>query len=139
ADVRPRIDRGGLYPLARPGTTVIARDVVVAALIEDMLAGRPVAYADFLGYDEVAHHSGIERFDTLEVLRSIDQQIGRLWRATQLAPRPYHLVCLSDHGQTQGWAFANRFGETVEQLVGRLCGGDPDGGRSGDRQRATEG
>ncbi len=122
ADVRPRIDRGGLYPLARPGTTVIARDVVVAALVEDMLAGRPVAYADFLGYDEVAHHSGIERFDSLQVLRSIDQQIGRLWRATQLAPRPYHLVCLSDHGQTQGWAFANRFGETIEQLVGRLCG-----------------
>ncbi len=138
ADVRPRIDRGGLYPLARPGTTVIARDVVVAALIEDMMAGRPVAYADFLGYDEVAHHSGIERFDTLQVLRSIDQQIGRLWRATQLAPRPYHLVCLSDHGQTQGEAFANRFGETIEQLVGRLCGGPGEAGSSG-RQKATEG
>ncbi len=121
ANVVPRVSRGGVYALARPGTTVIARDVVVAALIEDMLAGRPVAYADFLGYDEVAHHSGIERFDTLEVLRSIDQQIGRLWRATQLAPRPYHLVCLSDHGQTQGWSFADRFGETIEELVGRLC------------------
>jgi uncharacterized membrane protein YvlD (DUF360 family) len=125
ADVRPRVPRGGLYPLARPGTTVIARDVVVSALLEDMLAGRPVVYADFLGYDEVAHHSGLERFDTLEVLRTIDQQIGRLYRATQLAPRQYHLVCLSDHGQTQGWAFADRFGESVEQLVGRLCGGSP--------------
>jgi uncharacterized membrane protein YvlD (DUF360 family) len=123
ADVRPRVNRGGIYPLARPGTTVIARDVVVAALLEDMLAGRPVVYADFLGYDEVAHHSGVERFDTLEVLRSIDQQIGRLWRATQLAPREYHLVCLSDHGQTQGEAFTARFGETFPQLVGRLCGG----------------
>jgi uncharacterized membrane protein YvlD (DUF360 family) len=123
ADVRPRVKRGGIYPLARPGTTVIARDVVVNAILEDMLAGRPVVYADFLGYDEVAHHSGIERFDTLEVLRSIDQQIGRLWRAAQLAPRRYHLVCLSDHGQTQGQTFADRFGETVEELVGRLCGG----------------
>jgi uncharacterized membrane protein YvlD (DUF360 family) len=122
ADVRPRIERGGWYPLARPATTVITRDVVVNALLEDMMAGRPVVYADFLGYDEVAHHSGIERFDTLEVLRSIDQQIGRLSRAAQLAPRRYHLVCLSDHGQTQGQAFADRFGETVEQLVGRLCG-----------------
>ena len=123
ADVRPRVSRGGIYPLARPGTTVVARDVVVAALLEDMLAGRPVVYADFLGYDEVAHHSGVERFDTLEVLRTIDQQIGRLQRATQLAPRPYHLVCLSDHGQTQGEAFTARFGETFPQLVGRLCGG----------------
>jgi uncharacterized membrane protein YvlD (DUF360 family) len=123
ADVRPRVKRGGIYPLARPGTTVISRDVVVHALLEDMMAGRPVVYADFLGYDEVAHHSGVERFDTLEVLRSIDQQIGRLWRAAQVAPRDYHLVCLSDHGQTQGETFTGRFGESVEALVGRLCGG----------------
>jgi uncharacterized membrane protein YvlD (DUF360 family) len=125
AGVRPRIDRGGLYPFARAGTNVIARDVVVSAIIEDMLAGRACVYADFLGYDEVAHHSGIERFDALAVLREIDQQIGRLHRATELAPRRYLLVALSDHGQTQGHAFANRFGESVEQLVGRLCGGDP--------------
>ncbi|MTD52741.1 phage holin family protein [Amycolatopsis pithecellobii] len=123
AGVRPRVKRGGIYPLARPGTTVIARDIVVSAVLEDMLAGRSVVYADFLGYDEVAHHSGIERFDSLAVLRAIDQQIGRLYRAAKLAPRPYHLVVLSDHGQTQGWAFADRFGESVEQLVGRLCGG----------------
>jgi hypothetical protein len=105
---------------------VIARDVVVFALLEDMMAGRPVAYADFLGYDEAGHHAGLERADTLAVLRTIDQQIGRLHRAAALAPRPYHLVCLSDHGLTQGEAFADRFGETVEALVGRLCGADPD-------------
>jgi len=125
ADVRPRVQRGGFYPFARVGSTVLVRDVVVNAILEDMLAGRPVVYADFVGYDEVAHHSGIERFDTLEVLRHIDQQIGRLWRAAQLAPRRYHLVCLSDHGQTQGQTFAARFGETVEQLVGRVCGAPP--------------
>src|SRR3954452_3228495 len=90
-----------------------------------MLAGRSVVYADFLGYDEAAHDSGIERADTLEVLRSIDQQIGRLHRATRLASREYRLVCLSDHGMTQGWAFADRFGESIEALVGRLCGGAP--------------
>ncbi|TWF75992.1 uncharacterized membrane protein YvlD (DUF360 family) [Pseudonocardia hierapolitana] len=122
AGVRPRVSRGGFYPLARAATTVIARDVVVSAVIEDMMAGRAVVYADFMGYDEVGHHSGVERFDTLAVLRGIDRQIGRLHRATQLAPRRYHIVALSDHGQTQGWAFADRFGESVEALVGRLCG-----------------
>ncbi len=71
------------------------------------------------------HHTGIERFDALTVVRSIDQQIGRLYRAARLAPRPYHLVVLSDHGVTQGTAFTNRFGESIQQLVGRLCGGDP--------------
>jgi uncharacterized membrane protein YvlD (DUF360 family) len=122
-DIRPRVSRGGIYPLARPGVTVISRDIVTSALIEDMLLGRPVAFVDFLGYDEVGHHTGVERFDALEVLRSIDQQIGRLQRATELAPREYHLVALSDHGLTQGETFADRFGETIERYVGRLCGG----------------
>ena len=121
-DIRPRVSRGGIYPLARPGVTVISRDVVVYALLEDMLAGHPVAYADFLGYDEAAHHGGLERADSLAVLHSIDQQLGRLHRASTLAPRTYHLVVLSDHGQTQGEAFSDRFGESIEELVGRLCG-----------------
>ena len=125
AGVRPRVKRGPFFPFARAGTTVIARDLVVSAIIGDMLAGRPVVYADFLGYDEVAHHTGIERFDALAVVRSIDQQIGRLYRAERLAPRRYHLVVLSDHGVTQGWAFTNRFGESIQELVGRLCGGNP--------------
>jgi uncharacterized membrane protein YvlD (DUF360 family) len=125
ARVRPRIKRGGFYPFARAGTTVIARDLVVSAIIGDMLAGRPVVYADFLGYDEVAHHTGIERYDAMSVVRSIDQQIGRLHRAARLAPRRYELIVLSDHGVTQGWAFTNRFGESIEQLVGRLCGSRP--------------
>lgn len=135
ARVRPRIKRGGFFPFARAGTTVIARDLVVSAIIGDMLAGRPVVYADFLGYDEVAHHTGIERFDALAVIRAIDQQIGRLHRAARLAPRHYRLVVLSDHGVTQGWAFTNRFGESVEQLVGRLCGGSPPANGSRRKQR----
>ena len=112
-------------PLARAGTNVIARDVVVSAIIEDMLAGRACVYADFLGYDEVAHHSGIERFDALAVLRRSTSRSGACTGPRELAPRRYVLVALSDHGQTQGHAFANRFGESMEELVGRLCGGDP--------------
>jgi membrane protein DedA with SNARE-associated domain/uncharacterized membrane protein YvlD (DUF360 family) len=140
ADVKPRVKRGGFYPIARSGTTVITRDVVVSAIIEDILAGRPVVYADFLGYDEVAHHSGIERFDALAVLRGIDKEIGRLQRATRLGPRRYHLVVLSDHGQTQGWAFADRFGEPIETLIGRLCGGEPPQTSKATKPRnATEG
>lgn len=116
-DVWPRVDRGGLYPFIRPATTVIARDVIVAAVCEDMLDGRPAIYADFLGYDEVGHHSGIERYDALDVLRSIDQQIGRLARASALAPRRYDFVILSDHGLTQGASFTDRFGYSFEELV----------------------
>ncbi|MEJ7772869.1 MAG: alkaline phosphatase family protein [Geodermatophilaceae bacterium] len=116
-DVWPRVSRGGIYPFIRPATTVISRDVITAAISEDMIAGRPAVYADFLGYDEVGHHSGIERYDVLEVLRRIDQQIGRLARVSELAPRPYHFVILSDHGLTQGPSFTDRFGYPFDSFV----------------------
>jgi uncharacterized membrane protein YvlD (DUF360 family) len=121
-DVRPRVGRGGIYPLLRALATVVTRDLVTCGVLEDIVSGRPVVYANFVGYDEVAHHSGIERYDTLGVLRSIDQQIGRLARAAGLAPRPYRLVVLSDHGQSQGATFADRYGTTLDRLVRTACG-----------------
>jgi uncharacterized membrane protein YvlD (DUF360 family) len=124
-DVRPRVPRGGIYPLVRSLSTIVTRDLVVEGLVDDMMAGRSVMYADLTGYDEVAHHSGIERYDTLAVLRSIDQQIGRLARVVELAPRPYRLVVLSDHGQSQGATFAQRYGVTLEEIVQRACGHQP--------------
>src|SRR3954451_6634620 len=77
-DVQPRIERGFTYSLMRAWATIIQRDLQVEAVIADMYAGRPVAYTTFLAYDEVAHHSGIERADTLATLRQVDRQIGRI-------------------------------------------------------------
>ncbi len=62
------------------------------------------------------------------MLRDIDHQLGRIARAFTWAPRPYHLVVLSDHGQTQGAPFHELAGETLAETVSRLCGG----ARSGD-------
>ena len=92
--------------------TVIQRDLQVAAVIGDLYAGRPVGYTTFLAYDEVAHHSGVERVDALAMLRRVDRQIARIEAAAADAPRPYHLVVLSDHGQSQGATFLDRYGET---------------------------
>ena len=39
------------------------RDVIVATLMADIVEGVPVGYATFVGYDEVAHHSGIREPD----------------------------------------------------------------------------
>lgn len=116
-DVQPRIHRSFAYALVRAWATVIQRDLQVAAVVGDMYAGRPVVYTTFLAYDEVAHHSGVERPETLAVLRQLDRQIGRLARAAERAKRPYHLVVLSDHGQSQGATFLDRYGLTLEQLV----------------------
>lgn len=114
------VDRGGFYPLIRAAITVVLRDVTVALLIADIVEGVPVSYATFVGYDEVAHHSGIRERDALAVLRRHDRQLARLERAIERAPRPYHLVVLSDHGQTAGRPFRQRHGETLEELVGSL-------------------
>jgi uncharacterized membrane protein YvlD (DUF360 family) len=120
-DVQPRLDRGWTYALVRAWATVIQRDLQVAAVIGDMLAGRAVVYSTFLAYDEVAHHSGIERPETLEVLRQVDRQLARVAAAIPDAPRPYRLVVLSDHGQSQGATFLQRYEQTLEDLVRESC------------------
>jgi uncharacterized membrane protein YvlD (DUF360 family) len=118
-DVRPRGHRGGAYPFMRAAMCVIVRDLIVYGVITDMMKGRPVVYATFSSYDEVAHHSGLERADTLEALRKLDQQFGRIARARKFAPRPYRVVVLSDHGQTQGATFKQRNGFSLADLVNR--------------------
>ncbi len=120
--VEPRVSRNWTYALLRAFTTVISRDVCVNGVVNDMAEGRAAIYIDFLGYDEVSHHSGPLREDTLRVLRDIDRQIARFERAARWAPRPYRIVVLSDHGQTQGATFDERYGQSLAELVGRLCG-----------------
>ena len=118
-DVRPRGHRSLSYAFMRAGLSVFVRDFTVHSIISDMMMGVPAVYACFAGYDEVAHHSGLERADTMEVLRKLDQQFGRIARARQYAARPYEIVVLSDHGQTQGATFLQRNGYGLDELVER--------------------
>ena len=122
-DVRPRGHRGGIYPLMRAAMCVVVRDLIVYGVLQDMMRGRPAVYATFSSYDEVAHHSGLERADTMEALRKVDEQFGRIARARRYAPRPYEIVVLSDHGQTQGATFKQRNGYGLEELVAALARG----------------
>jgi hypothetical protein len=124
----------------RAGMCVGVRDLTVYGVLTDLFVGRPAIYATFASYDEVAHHSGLERPDTLEALRKLDQQFGRIARALRYAPRPYHLVVLSDHGQTQGATFKQRNGYALEDLVRRSVEADNVRAVSGeDEGRATVG
>ena len=139
-DVRPRGHRGGLYPFMRAALCVVVRDLIVYGVLGDMMKGRPAIYATFSSYDEVAHHSGLERADTLEALRKLDQQFGRIERGRAYAARPYEIVVLSDHGQTQGATFKQRNGYGLDELVERslaqgvvtnVGGGDEQGSMVG--------
>jgi hypothetical protein len=123
-DVRPRVHRGFAYALMRAWGTIIQRDLQVQAVIADMYAGRPVTYTTFLAYDEVAHHSGVERPESLLTLRRVDRELGRIAAATADAARPYRLVVLSDHGQSQGATFLDRYGVTLEALVREAAGSE---------------
>jgi uncharacterized membrane protein YvlD (DUF360 family) len=139
-DVLPRGRRGGRYPFLRAALCVVVRDLIVFGVLSDMMRGRPAVYATFSSYDEVAHHSGLERVDTLEALRKLDQQFGRIEQARKFAPRPYKLVVLSDHGQTQGATFKQRNGYGLDDLVQRsLSHGSVAGLQGGDEHDAAVG
>ena len=139
-DVQPRGHRGGAYPFIRAAMCVIVRDLIVFGVLTDLMKGRAAVYATFSSYDEVAHHSGLERADTLEALRKLDQQFARIDRARRYAPRPYDIVVLSDHGQTQGATFKQRNGYGLDDLVSRsLQAGDVAEVAGGDEQNAMVG
>jgi len=119
-DVQPRIHRTFKYALVRAGTTVFLQEASLFMLLADMFRGMPAVYSTLFAYDEVAHHSGIIRPDAFKVLKKLDHLFGRLERAAQRAPRPYHLVVLSDHGQSQGATFKQRYGQSLQELVEHL-------------------
>jgi len=121
--VEPRLKKGWRYPLVRAATTVVMRDIATEMVVGDIVRGAPAIYVTFVGYDEVAHHDGVERAAALEQLRLLDRTFARIARARRFAPRPYHVVVLSDHGQSQGSTFLQRYGLTLEQLVRDLVGG----------------
>jgi uncharacterized membrane protein YvlD (DUF360 family) len=139
-DVQPRGHRGGIYPLMRGALCVFVRDLIVSGVLTDIMRGRPAVYATFSSYDEVAHHSGLERADTLEALRKLDDHFAQIERACRYAPRPYEIVVLSDHGQTQGATFKQRNGYGLDELVERsLSQGDVQGIAGGDEQSSMVG
>jgi hypothetical protein len=121
--VEPLGDRGGMYPLLRAGTTVALAEITWSMLVADVVRGVPSAYVDLVGYDEVAHHSGLAAPDALDTLRRTDDQLERLVATFDRAPRPYYVVVLADHGQTQGATFEQRYGEELGDVVRRLASG----------------
>jgi hypothetical protein len=107
----------------RAASNVILRDVNVALIIEEMYRGANVIYADFTDYDELAHHCGPERVESFEALDGVDRAIASLVKATEDAPRPYKFIVLSDHGQSLGETFLQRYKISLGEFVRSLMSG----------------
>lgn len=115
----PRLNRfAHFYPFIRAATTVLMRDISAALTILDIVRGTPALYVTWPGYDEVAHHSGPWTHDAFHTLTQYDRVIRRVRDAIQRkAPRPYELVILSDHGQSHGSTFRQRYGKSLHELI----------------------
>ncbi|NAZ87964.1 alkaline phosphatase family protein [Kineococcus indalonis] len=125
--VEPRIPRRGWYVLLRAVTNALLRDLNVALVAEQLAAGRAVVFVDFLDYDEVAHHAGVARAESLDALAGVDRVLGTLSAVAAASPRDYRVVVVSDHGQAQGPTFAQLTGRTVQELVADLLQRDHPG------------
>jgi hypothetical protein len=123
AGIEPRLDRRFPYPFLRAMTNVVLRPLSTSLVIEEMLRGTSVIYVTYTDYDEIAHHSGPQRAEALDALDGVDRTLGSLIRAAEDAPRPYRFVVLSDHGQTLGATFKQRFDARLEDVIRSLMGG----------------
>ncbi|WP_455645753.1 phage holin family protein [Methanosphaera sp.] len=121
-NVKPRIKfRGLFYYVARAGANVVMREASTFSLIGDIYSARyDVVYTTYMGYDEIAHHSGIRDYDAFYSLRQIDKQFKHIEHAISDVSRDYEVIVLSDHGQSGGPTFKQKYGLTLNDLIEEL-------------------
>jgi uncharacterized membrane protein YvlD (DUF360 family) len=118
-NVQPRMNRLHKgYPFVRAAVNVFLRDIGTYFTILDILRGAPAMYTLYAGYDEIAHHSGPYYPDTNLTLRQFDHQVARIQRVIEeKASRPYEILLLSDHGQSHGATFEQRYGVNILEYI----------------------
>ena len=124
-NIQPRLRRTIVYAAVRAGANVVLREVTTDVLTSEILTGNiDTAYATFMGYDEIAHHSGIQDNDVWGTLKNIDLQFERMASAIEMSDRNYEMVILSDHGQSKGATFKQRYGITLGNYVRKFLPDD---------------
>ena len=124
-NIRPRLRRTIVYAAVRAGANVVLREVTTDVLTSEILTGDiDTAYATYMGYDEIAHHSGVQDNDVWGALKRIDMQFPKIVSAIEMSDRDYKLVILSDHGQSNGATFKQRYGISLGNYVRRLLPDD---------------
>ena len=119
-DLVPRTNRGWDFAGLRAATNVLTRDLNTSVIAEELAAGTRSVYVDYVDYDEIAHHAGIFRPESLASLDGLDRVLATLQKLAERAPRKYHIVVVSDHGQSQGEPFASAYGIDLGTLCSQL-------------------
>jgi uncharacterized membrane protein YvlD (DUF360 family) len=119
-DVRPRVPRGRVFALLRAVTTAFLHDLNIAIVAEQMARGAPVIFVDFVDYDEVAHHAGPTRPESMRTLDTLDRVLGFLGDVAGEVNRDYEIAVVSDHGQSQGEPFEQLSGQRLDEVVAAL-------------------
>ena len=119
-NLEPRVHRGWTFAMLRAVTNALLRDLNTALVAEEMRRGTRAIYVDYVDYDEIAHHAGLFRPESLAALDGLDRVLKSLQTLAESAPRRYHLVVLSDHGQSQGRPFEDRYGLSLGDLCTQL-------------------
>jgi hypothetical protein len=97
------------------------RDISANIAILDIMRGAPSIYMLYLGYDEVAHHSGPWTSDAFGDLKRLDKTFARLKAVVDhKAPKPCSFIILSDHGQSFGATFKQRYGVNIKEFIEQL-------------------
>ena len=124
-NIHPRLRRTIVYAAVRAGANVVLREVTTDVLTSEILTGDiDTAYATYMGYDEIAHHSGVQDNDVWGALKRIDLQFPKILSAIEMSDRDYELVILSAHGQSNGATFKQRYGISLGNYVRRLLPDD---------------
>lgn len=120
---KPRLNRmHRLYPLIRAVTNVLLRDISTALTINEIHRNGVVSYTTFYGYDEIAHHSGPDSYEAYRALRKIDRSIKQIHHsAERVSGRKYELYILSDHGQSFGATFRQRYQISLSEFIRSLA------------------
>ncbi len=119
-DVHPRVHRSWTFAGLRAFSNGLLRDLNTTLVSEEMMRGAKSIYVDYVDYDEIAHHAGSTRIESLAALTGLDHVLAVLERIERRAPRRYRFVLLSDHGQSQGEPFASRYGTDLSELCRNL-------------------
>ena len=120
-NIKPRLRRNIIYTTIRAGANVFLREIATETLIGNIMKENfNSTYVSYVGYDEIAHHCGVRDRDVWNVLKQIDLQFDRIKRAEKMVSRNYEFVVLSDHGQSNGATFKQRYDITLANYVRSL-------------------